>query len=162
MAEPKLPEFCLSWVDPHWSTCMTKSEWASWVEAVGSIIGIVVAILVVRHQLSKTRQAEHQRTADKLEALATLIEEAENCVNKLPHDHDQYDVLGSIHEALKHRLASDNAVNQIEVLALVGASTELGSVLKYQPVVGFDIHSDKLKAWRVGLKAAAGGYRALR
>ncbi len=38
-------EICLLWID-FWATCMTKSEWAAWMQAIGSLIAIGVAVAI--------------------------------------------------------------------------------------------------------------------
>jgi hypothetical protein len=49
---------------------LTKSDWAAWVQAIGSIVTIVVAWAIVQHQLShgeRSRDVESRR-ADKTHA----------------------------------------------------------------------------------------------
>lgn len=47
-------QFCLFWID-HWVTCLTKEQWAAWVQAIGGVLGLAVAIAVPwgikRHEL---------------------------------------------------------------------------------------------------------------
>lgn len=45
-------EYCFLWID-WWVVCMTKSEWAGWVQAVGSVLALVGAFLVVKLQYAK-------------------------------------------------------------------------------------------------------------
>lgn len=42
-------EYCFLWID-HWSMCMTKAEWSGWMQAVGSIVALIVAIYVPQKQ----------------------------------------------------------------------------------------------------------------
>lgn len=54
----KIQEYCFlgfQW----WGTCMQKSEWASWIQAIGSIMAIAAAAWVVQrtHTLEKRREA---------------------------------------------------------------------------------------------------------
>lgn len=49
------PEFCLAWIDSAW-TCMPRSDWAAWVQAVGSIAAIAIALYIARKQ-SATQHA---------------------------------------------------------------------------------------------------------
>jgi hypothetical protein len=41
------PEYCLVGID-WWPLCMPKSEWAAWVQAVGSVAAILIAICISR------------------------------------------------------------------------------------------------------------------
>lgn len=47
------PQYCLLAID-HWSTCMTKAEWASWTQALGSIAAILAAGASVWYQVHKS------------------------------------------------------------------------------------------------------------
>jgi len=38
-------EYCFLWIN-HWSTCMTKGEWSGWMQAVGSVIALAVALSI--------------------------------------------------------------------------------------------------------------------
>ena len=52
------PQYCLLAVN-HWAACMTKAEWAAWVQAFGSIVALAVAVgLAWRSDKSHERQAE--------------------------------------------------------------------------------------------------------
>lgn len=46
---PPTPEYCFLWID-WWPFCLTKGEWSGWVQAIGSIGAIFVAIEVARRQ----------------------------------------------------------------------------------------------------------------
>lgn len=48
VAEPA-QEYCFLWID-HWSMCMTKAEWSGWMQAVGSIVALIVAIYLPQKQ----------------------------------------------------------------------------------------------------------------
>lgn len=68
-----MPEYCLLWVE-HWSMCMTKSEWAAWVQALGSVAAIVAGVLVIRYQHLLQRTAEYNRLRqDGIYARADLL-----------------------------------------------------------------------------------------
>lgn len=56
-------EYCLLWVD-YWPLCMTKSEWAGWVQAVGSVLAIVVGVVLVWYQLRVQRLEAAARAAE--------------------------------------------------------------------------------------------------
>lgn len=70
------PEYCLFFID-SWMTCLDRSEWASWVQAVGSIGAIIVTVLAVNHaHRLQQRQKEIERQQDYkafLTAVADLI-----------------------------------------------------------------------------------------
>lgn len=47
---PKPPdEYCLLWID-HWAACMSKGEWSGWVQAVGAVVALAIAIGVEVHE----------------------------------------------------------------------------------------------------------------
>ncbi len=49
MAESQ-PSYCFLGFD-HWATCLGASEWASWVQAIGSILAILGAVCLTRMQV---------------------------------------------------------------------------------------------------------------
>lgn len=50
MQAPAQPiEYCFLWIN-HWTTCMDKPSWASWIQAIGSIAAIVGSICLTRWQ----------------------------------------------------------------------------------------------------------------
>lgn len=64
---------------PTWwppALCMNASEWSGWVQAIASVVGIAVAIWVVRYQLSATRIAAAAAVGDRIEARARLLKSA--------------------------------------------------------------------------------------
>lgn len=77
----KTEEFCLLWI-PHWSTCMTKAEWASWAQVFVSLVAIYAALRAVyaAHKLSmKAMDIEHRRSqatkqAESLQATQRLVD----------------------------------------------------------------------------------------
>jgi hypothetical protein len=54
------PGYCLFFVD-SWQTCMPKSEWAGWVQAIGSIAALVIAICIMRSQHRSAQRLEADR-----------------------------------------------------------------------------------------------------
>lgn len=50
------PEYCLFWLD-RWWTCMSKSEWSGWMQAIGAILalGLAVTIPVVQTWVARRR-----------------------------------------------------------------------------------------------------------
>jgi len=57
---PAPPEYCLLW-NQAW--CMPRSDWAAWVQAIGSVLALVVAFLVATHQARLARAQEHANQA---------------------------------------------------------------------------------------------------
>lgn len=66
MASDLPPEFCLLSFE-HWSTCMTKGEWSGWMQAVGSVLAVAVAIYVPWWQDKRSR---HKERIGHLETIA--------------------------------------------------------------------------------------------
>lgn len=65
---PPPPDFCLLWAhrwwvwsEPWWA-CMQKGEWASWAQAVFSVLAIFVAIWLPRRD-AKSRKTQTDRRA---------------------------------------------------------------------------------------------------
>ena len=54
-------EYCMFWTN-WWWLCMTKAEWAGWVQAVGSIAAIMAGVAVVHWQLQRQ---QHQQRVDQ-------------------------------------------------------------------------------------------------
>lgn len=63
VAEPA-PEFCLKVLKQEWWTCMTKAEWSGWVQAVGSIAALYIALRIAAAQ-GHREQARAERLAYK-------------------------------------------------------------------------------------------------
>lgn len=48
-------EYCLLWLN-WWPVCMNKSEWASWIQAGGSLIALVITICLARSAQTERRR----------------------------------------------------------------------------------------------------------
>jgi hypothetical protein len=59
LEQPPVPDYCVWFTD----TCFPRPEWASWVQAVGSILAIVAAgaVVAIQHWLDLSRRAAEQR-----------------------------------------------------------------------------------------------------
>lgn len=66
------PEYCFLFVQ-WWPFCMTKAEWSGWMQAVGSVAAIGVAIWIPWNaQREQTRQARKQALAFAGQAVQSL------------------------------------------------------------------------------------------
>lgn len=54
--------YCLFWIQ-HWAMCMTKAEWSSWTQAIGSVGAILGAIAVAARQSRDTRRLQREMEA---------------------------------------------------------------------------------------------------
>ena len=79
---PASTEYCFLWLN-HWSTCMTKSEWSGWVQAVGSVLAIAGAGMLLYLQLRATKrqaleveQRRLMRRHNAIQAVAMFCEMA--------------------------------------------------------------------------------------
>lgn len=54
MVEPPSVEYCLFCVQ-HWSMCMTKAEWSGWMQAIGAVAALLIAIAVPYVQSTRQR-----------------------------------------------------------------------------------------------------------
>jgi hypothetical protein len=84
------------------STSLTSSELASWVQAIGSILAIGVAVLIAGYQArrqldSAQRMQAIQQQSVKKETAATLSELARVCVTTLKILSSQVDTREKIH-----------------------------------------------------------------
>ncbi len=75
----RLPEYCLLWID-HWSTCLTKGEWASWAQAVFSVLAIGASVGIVLWQHHRDRREQARRVA---EADLRVVDDVSQCLTHL-------------------------------------------------------------------------------
>ena len=74
---------------------LTSSEWASWVQAVGSVLAIVAAALIARHQAKLQHRSaldllRTERRTARVEVAETLAVLASNAARALAHVSDQF------------------------------------------------------------------------
>lgn len=63
---------------------LNKGEWASWVQAVGSIFAIIAALLVVNRQIRAQRHIEWERAVnEQIDAFATFIVLARSLIRSI-------------------------------------------------------------------------------
>lgn len=83
---------------------LTSSEWASWVQAVGSIAAIVAAAWIARYQAklqqaSAMEQHRRERLTSRAEASETLAVLARNSAKAMAHVSGQLLDRDAVHEA---------------------------------------------------------------
>lgn len=66
------PEYCLFGINTWWTTCMPRSDWAAWVQGLGSIAAILVAIYISRGEVRRAHREQKDR-ADSLRRLALIF-----------------------------------------------------------------------------------------
>lgn len=81
------PEFCFLWIN-HWSTCMAKSEWASWLQAVFSVIAIAAATAIAarqnRHAMTLQAVMRREEGLRQLDIVIALADRAVWLLQKVP------------------------------------------------------------------------------
>lgn len=55
-------EYCLLGID-WWATCMTKAEWSGWMQAIGAIVALFIAIGIPWSERRNKRIEESRRVA---------------------------------------------------------------------------------------------------
>lgn len=111
-------EFCFLWRN-WWAICMTKSEWASWVQAIGSVVAIISGFYLARktlriqHEQQLQRDTEEKRIKNRMQycVLADLFDAAEAWGKELHRtigDREAYSIDSSIYiaESIADRLRS--------------------------------------------------------
>ena len=84
-------EYCLLMLPQTWWSCMPKAEWSGWVQAVGSILAILVSVALVQWQFARTLRAQRLATweakfghADEAtDLLAGLLTQLRICRDRL-------------------------------------------------------------------------------
>jgi hypothetical protein len=71
--QAQFDEYCLFWIN-WWATCLTKSEWSSWVQALGTILALVVAGLLAWWEVHRRRIEEGVRVGDALMARVAILD----------------------------------------------------------------------------------------
>ncbi|WP_406626148.1 hypothetical protein [Acidovorax sp. SDU_ACID1] len=52
-------EYCFLWID-WWATCMTKAEWSGWMQAIGSLVALIIAIALPYWQTRQSHRKNHR------------------------------------------------------------------------------------------------------
>jgi len=73
-APPAPIEYCVNVVTQWDFTCLPRGEWASWMQAIGALVALAIAILVpaLQHRAIQ-RQARADRVADDVRLLAICL-----------------------------------------------------------------------------------------
>ena len=61
----KSDEYCFLWID-WWATCLTKSEWAAWIQAIFSILAIFGSAYIANRQFIKGEVVKEESAARQL------------------------------------------------------------------------------------------------
>lgn len=68
-----LDEYCLLSIQ-HWSTCLQKSEWANWMQAIGSVAAILFALYLPKFQERRAREALQKSVILRSRTLAGSVD----------------------------------------------------------------------------------------
>ncbi len=79
MAGPEqATEICFLYID-HWLTRLTKSEWASWFQAIFSVVAILASAGAVYWQVTRQRREREQEAVQaKAQAIKDIAESLEH------------------------------------------------------------------------------------
>eukprot|EP01041_Mallomonas_annulata_P024940 gene24940-45855_t len=72
--------YCMLGID-WWALCLMKSEWAGWVQALGSVTALFVTGGLVVWEVRQRRLDQNRAVADRLLARVTLLDAAASQVN---------------------------------------------------------------------------------
>lgn len=116
-------EYCFLWLD-HWSTCMTKSEWSGWMQAIFSVMAIIFASMAPFWQEARSERKSLKITSLRLkesriaflnayDRLVNLRDNVKKCerVEKLKGHLETYNkniqnlLLPDVHEAIEFKRA---------------------------------------------------------
>lgn len=76
-------EYCLFW-SQWWPLCMSRSDWASWTQGIGTVLAVVAAVLVARQQSRQQREDRIAMNADRIaERFAPAMTLATEAVREL-------------------------------------------------------------------------------
>lgn len=139
-------QYCLLWID-WWATCLSKDEWASWVQAIGTLAAVFAAVGLAWWEFRERRLDSARTSAALLSARIHLVEkvivsleEYLGCY-KVP-DHFDFDrtliclqrLQGSVHKVNNIDLAE--MPTRASVQHLKAFQTAASSVYERLPVQG--------------------------
>jgi hypothetical protein len=131
----KVPEYCLLWM--QWA-CMPRSDWASWVQAVGAIVAIVASagLIFVQHrlQLAREKEAEIDRVVARMRIVQEIARSTARNVRFLARKFSKRDTV--------HAVASGRKYFPRDAVALIAdaiAATPLHSL--DSPLLVFEVRT---------------------
>ena len=65
-------EYCFLWID-WWATCMTKAEWSGWMQAIFSVIAILMSAFLLRHQLRHNELAIKRSAVSRIRTFVAFL-----------------------------------------------------------------------------------------
>lgn len=112
-------EYCLFWIDVWW-LCLTKNEWASWVQALGTLLTLAVAGWVAWYEVRQRRLDANRSSAMRLTAQIHLIDLAMNDILVYSGECRRPSVSPENHVAPAHKRLTDaiTRVQEIEIVML--------------------------------------------
>lgn len=105
-------EYCLAGIQ-HWSMCLDKSQWASWVQAVGSVAAVFAAIALVWWERRDASAQRHAAASVVGQGMLLMLHPTLGCVAAL-RDSIRTELLQSIAPRLPLALWAE----QLKLLAL--------------------------------------------
>ena len=131
---------------------LTSSEWASWVQAVGSVLAIVAAALIARHQASLQHKSAlkllcAERKDARAEAAETLAELASNSAKVMAHVSGQLPDREAVHGAAEGQRRCDlGEVQRLDGYLRAIPLHELpGPLVRLTMILGFTVRQFKEK-----------------
>jgi hypothetical protein len=136
--QPNHTEYCLFWVS-QW--CLPSSEWASWVQAIGSILAILGALLlgerqgaharaVAEKQVYEARKLEaNKRHLDdllKTEIIQQLFAEANTLCAALGNLHQMRNPQPPIYRAIERLRELEQSFRALPAFELPGSGVAVG------------------------------------
>lgn len=123
-------EICLRWVPNDWWSCMTKGEWSGWMQAVGSLIGLMIAIGVPLYIQRRDRGA--QKEIARMEAgifASEFLVNANKTLAALP----RFTVIPPLNDAMALKHWAERAVFSLGLIE-IASNDDLRAVAAVLPV----------------------------
>jgi hypothetical protein len=108
-------EYCLLWIQ-HWALCMTKSEWASWIQGIGTLLAIAASGLAIWWQVKKQTSLSIQTQVENLRILALAAFHLRSDIDLLSECLFSRTDSAVVQQQIQHRL---QRLEELPMLALV-------------------------------------------